>query len=154
MTPGCRCSPRLAAAFHRLLREMQELQAAIDAPDDTPVGVDAANLVFLRKTQSAQRERRTQRLGFLRSFLDTVRVGREAGAPRAVHPGALLVLDFDGRTDDATLYTIAELPTGEAEIISPSSPLGLALTGQPAGREITYDTQDRTRTVVVREIRA
>jgi transcription elongation GreA/GreB family factor/very-short-patch-repair endonuclease len=144
-----------AAAFRRLVREMQELQAAIDAPDETPVDVDAANLVFLRKTKADQRERRTKRLGFLRTFVDAVRVGQEEGTPKAVYPGALLVLEFDGQVDDATLYTVAELPTEEAEIISPSSPLGHALMWQPTGRKISYDaSQGKTHTVVVRAIRA
>lgn len=143
-----------AAAFQRLVREMQGLQAAIDAPDETPVDVDPANLVFLRKTQADQRERRTKRLGFLRSFLDAVQVGGEE-APKAVHPGALLVLEFDGQVDDTTLYTVAELPTDDTEIISPSSPLGHALMWQPTGRSISYDaSRGRSHEVVVREIRA
>ncbi|MBL3664755.1 AAA family ATPase [Streptomyces sp. M2CJ-2] len=143
-----------AAAFHRLVREMQELQAAIDTPDETPVDADAANLVFLRKTQADQRERRTKRLGFLRTFLDGVHVGQEEGTPKAVHPGALLVLEFDGQVDEETLYTIAELPTEDVETISPSSPLGHALIWQPAGRKIAYDaSQGRSHEVVVREIR-
>ncbi|MFC8373152.1 AAA domain-containing protein [Streptomyces sp. NPDC057239] len=144
-----------AAAFQRLVREMQGLQAAIDAPDETPVDADPANLVFLRKTQADQRERRTKRLGFLRTFLDAVRVGQEEGTPRVVHPGALLVLEFDGRIDDATLYTVAELPTDDAETISPSSPLGHALMWQPTGRTISYDaSRGKSHEVVVREIRA
>jgi len=134
---------------------MQGLQAAIDAPDEMPVDVDPANLVFLRKTQADQRERRTKRLGFLRTFLDAVRVGQEEGTTRAVHPGALLVLEFDGQVDDATLYTVAELPTEDAEIISPSSPLGHALMWQPTGRKISYDaSRGKSHEVVVREIRA
>lgn len=144
-----------AAAFQRLVREMQELQIAVDAPDETPDGVDAANLVFIRKTQADQRDRRTQRLGFLRAFIDAVRVGRETATPKIVIPGALLVLEFDGQVDGDTLYTVAELPTDEADIVSPSSPLGHALMWQPAGREISYDaSQNKTHTVVVREIRA
>ncbi|WP_329362045.1 AAA domain-containing protein [Streptomyces sp. NBC_01483] len=143
-----------AAAFQRLVREMQELQVAVDAPDETPDGIDAANLVFLRKTQADQRDRRTKRLGFLRTFLDAVRVGRESDIPKVVIPGALLVLEFDGQVDDDTLYTVAELPTDEADIVSPSSPLGHALMWQPPGREISYDaSQDKTHTIVVREIR-
>jgi transcription elongation GreA/GreB family factor/very-short-patch-repair endonuclease len=142
-----------AGAFHRLVREMQQLQAAIDTPDEKLEGVDAANLVFLRKTQADRRERRTKRLGFLRTFLDSVRVGQE-GTPTVVHPGALLVLEFDGEVDESALYTVAELPTEEAETISPSSPLGHALMWQPTGREISYDaSRGRTHTVVVREIR-
>ncbi|MFD5374819.1 AAA domain-containing protein [Streptomyces griseoincarnatus] len=141
------------AAFHRLVREMQGLQAAVDAPDETPVDADPANLAFLRKTQADQRDRRTKRLGFLRSFLDAVRVGGE-DAPKAVHPGALLVLEFDGQVDDTTLYTVAELPTDDAETISPSSPLGHALMWQPTGRSISYDASGgRSHEVVVREIR-
>ncbi|WSW78940.1 AAA domain-containing protein [Streptomyces sp. NBC_00996] len=143
-----------AAAFQRLVRETQELQVAVDAPDEIPDGVDAANLVFLRKTKADQRDRRTKRLGFLRTFLDAVRVGQETGTPKVVIPGALLVLEFDGQVDDETLYTVAELPTDEADIVSPSSPLGHALMWQPVGREISYDaSQDKTHTVVVREIR-
>ncbi|WP_345591439.1 AAA domain-containing protein [Streptomyces marokkonensis] len=143
-----------AAAFHRLVREMQELQAAIDAADETPVDADAANLVFLRKTRADQRERRTKRIGFLRTFLDAVRVGQEGGTPKAVFPGALLVLEFDGQADETTLYTVAELPTDDADVISPSSPLGHALMWQPTGREISYDaSQGRAHSVVVREIR-
>ncbi|MFD7379475.1 AAA domain-containing protein [Streptomyces mirabilis] len=143
-----------AAAFQRLVREMQELQVAVDAPDETPDGMDAANLVFLRKTQADQRDRRTKRLGFLRTFLDAVRVGRESDIPKVVIPGALLVLEFDGQVDDDTLYTVAELSTDEADIVSPSSPLGHALMWQPPGREISYDaSQDKTHTIVVREIR-
>ncbi|MFB7244707.1 AAA domain-containing protein [Streptomyces populi] len=144
-----------AAAFQRLVREMQELQIAVNAPNETPEGMDAANLVFLRKTQADQRDRRTERLGFLRSFVDTVRVTREPGVPEVVIPGALLVLEFDGQVDDDTLYTVAELPTEEADIVSPSSPLGHALMWQPPGREISYNaSQGKTHTVVVREIRA
>ncbi|MGW2699916.1 AAA domain-containing protein [Streptomyces sp. NPDC001340] len=143
-----------AAAFHRLVGEIQELQAAIDAPDEMPVDVDAANLVFLRKTQADQRERRMKRLGFLRAFLDAVRVGQEGTTPKVVYPGALLVLEFDGQVDDATLYTVAELPAEDAEIISPSSPLGHALMWQPTGRMISYDaSRGKTHAVVVREIR-
>ncbi|WP_078492309.1 AAA domain-containing protein [Streptomyces yerevanensis] len=143
-----------AAAFHRLVREMQQLQAAVDAPDETPDGMDAARLVFLRRTQADQRDRRTKRLVFLRTFLDAVRVGRETDMPKVVVPGALLVLQFDGQVDDDTLYTVAELPTDEADIVSPSSPLGHALMWQPAGREISYDaSHGKTHNVVVREIR-
>ncbi|MFD9223663.1 AAA domain-containing protein, partial [Streptomyces sp. NPDC060064] len=143
-----------AAAFQRLVREVQQLQAAVDAPDETPDGADAAQLVFLRKAQADRRDRRTKRLAFLRTFLDAVSVGREPAALDVVIPGALLVLEFDGQVDEDTLYTIAELPTEEADIVSPSSPLGHALTWQPAGREISYDaSQGTSRTVVVREIR-
>ncbi|AWK12297.1 hypothetical protein DDQ41_29065 [Streptomyces spongiicola] len=156
--PGRRSSPPVPeippAAFRRLVREMRELRAAVDAPDGTPEGLDAAKIAYLRRTQADQRERRTKRLGFLRGFLDAVRVGEEAGRPEAVYPGALLVLEFDGRLDEANLYTIAELPTEEAETVSPSSPLGQALMWQPTGREITYEaSQGRTHAVVVREIR-
>ncbi|WP_435864069.1 AAA domain-containing protein [Streptomyces spongiicola] len=156
--PGRRGSPPVPeippAAFRRLVREMRELRAAVDAPDGTPEGLDAAKIAYLRRTQADQRERRTKRLGFLRGFLDAVRVGEEAGRPEAVYPGALLVLEFDGRLDEANLYTIAELPTEEAETVSPSSPLGQALMWQPTGREITYEaSQGRTHAVVVREIR-
>lgn len=143
-----------AAAFQRLVREMQELQAAVDAPNETPEGLDAAKLVFLRRTQADQRDRRTQRLAFLRTFLDAVRVERKAATPKIVIPGALLVLEFDGQVDDETLYTVAELPTYEADIVSPSSPLGHALMWQPTGREISYDaSQNKAHKVVVREIR-
>lgn len=143
-----------AAAFQRLVREVQQLQAAVDAPHETPEGADPAQLVFLRKTQAEQRDRRTKRLAFLRTFLDSVGVGREGAVPDVVIPGALLRLEFDGQVDEDTLYTIAELPTEEADIVSPSSPLGHALTWQPTGREISYDaSQGRSRTVVVREIR-
>jgi transcription elongation GreA/GreB family factor len=133
---------------------MQDLQVAVDASDETPDGMDAANLVFLRKTQADQRDRRTKRLRFLRTFLDAVRVGQQAGMPTVVIPGALLVLEFDGEVDADNLYTVAELPTGEADIVSPSSPLGHALMWQLPGREISYDaSQDKRHTVVVREIR-
>ncbi|MGW0547751.1 AAA domain-containing protein [Streptomyces altiplanensis] len=143
-----------APAFQRLVREAQQLQAAVDAPPETPEGAEAAQLVFLRKTQAEQRDRRTRRLAFLRTFLDAVSVGREGAVPDVVIPGALLRLEFDGQVDEDTLYTIAELPTEEADIVSPSSPLGHALTWQPTGREISYDaSQGKTRTVVVREIR-
>ncbi|WP_234325367.1 hypothetical protein [Streptomyces sp. NRRL WC-3626] len=71
-----------------------------------------------------------------------------------MHPGALLVLEFDGQVDDTALYTVAELPTDDAEIISPSSPLGHALMWQPTGRQLSYDASvGRSHTVVVREIR-
>ncbi|MGW3625995.1 AAA domain-containing protein [Streptomyces sp. NPDC000880] len=144
-----------AAAFHRLVREMQELQLAVDAPDETPEAIDAANLVFLRKTQADRRDRRTKRLGFLRAFLDSVHVGRETHTPQVVIPGALLVLEFDGQVDEDTLYTVAELPTDEADIVSPSSPLGHALMWQRAGREVSYNaSQDKVHSVVIREIRA
>ncbi|WP_234538357.1 AAA domain-containing protein [Streptomyces shenzhenensis] len=144
-----------AAAFQRLVREAQQLQAALDAPDDTPDGADAAQLVFLRRTRADQRDRRAKRLTFLRMFLDSVGIGRETTAPDVVIPGALLVLEFDGDIDEETLYTVAELPTEEADIVSPSSPLGHALMWQPTGREISYDASlGKRRTVVVREIRA
>ncbi|MEU0368687.1 AAA domain-containing protein [Streptomyces sp. NPDC006283] len=144
-----------AAAFRRLLGEMQQLQAAVDAPDETPDSIDAANLVFLRKTQADQRDRRTKRLAFLRGFLDTVAVDGGSTAPQTVVPGALLVLEFDGRLDEETLYTVAELPTGGAEIVSPSSPLGHALMWQRAGREVSYKASaDKAHKVVIREIRA
>ncbi|MEV5126066.1 AAA domain-containing protein [Streptomyces decoyicus] len=143
-----------AAAFQRLVREVQRLQAAVDAPYETPEGADAARLAFLRKTRAEQRDRYARRLAFLRTFLDAVGVGREGAVPDVVVPGALLRLEFDGQVDEGTLYTIAELPTEEADIVSPSSPLGHALTWQPTGREIPYDaSRGRTRTVVVREIR-
>lgn len=143
-----------AAAFQRLVREVQQLQAALDAPHQSPEGADAAQLVFLRKTQAEQRDRRAKRLAFVRTFLDAVGVAREGAVPDVVIPGALLRLEFDGQVDEDTLYTIAELPTEEADIVSPSSPLGHALTWQPTGREISYDaSQGRSRTVVVREIR-
>nr|WP_239149321.1 AAA domain-containing protein [Streptomyces sp. SID12501] len=143
-----------AAAFQRLVREVQQLQVAADAPYETPEGADAAQLVFLRRTQADQRDRRTRRLAFLRTFLDSVGVGREGAVPDVVIPGALLRLEFDGQVDEDTLYTIAELPTEEADIVSPSSPLGCALAWQPTGREISYDaSQGRSRAVVVREIR-
>ncbi|MGW3862889.1 AAA domain-containing protein [Streptomyces sp. NPDC005047] len=143
-----------AAAFQRLFREVQQLQAAVDAPAEIPDGADAAQLVFLRKTQAEQRDRRTKRLAFLRTFLDSVGVGGEGTAPDVVIPGALLRLEFDGQVDEDTLYTIAEIPTEEADMVSPSSPLGHALIWQPTGREISYDaSQGKSRTVVVREIR-
>ncbi|MGW1005716.1 AAA domain-containing protein [Streptomyces sp. NPDC002520] len=143
-----------AAAFHRLLREMQELQVAVETPDEMPGGVDAANLVFLRKTLADQRDRRTKRLGFLRTFVDAVSAGRDVPVPEVIFPGALLVLEFDGRVDYDTVYTVAELSTEEAEFISPSSPLGHALMWQPVGRQISYDvSQGKSHAVVVREIR-
>ncbi|MFI1185960.1 AAA domain-containing protein [Streptomyces californicus] len=143
-----------AEAFQRLVREVQQLQAAVDSPEESPAGTDAAQLIFLRKTHAEQRDRRVKRLAFLRAFLDSVSVGRGGEAPEVVIPGALLRLEFDGTVDEDALYTIAELPTEEADIVSPSSPLGHALAWQPPGREISYDaSRGRTRTVVVREIR-
>ncbi|MGW3170981.1 AAA domain-containing protein [Streptomyces sp. NPDC001153] len=143
-----------AGAFQRLVREAQRLQAALDAPIETPAGADAAQLVFFRKTQADQRDRRAKRLTFLRTFIDTVGVGREPFVPDVVIPGALLVLEFDGQVDKDTLYTVAELPTDEADVVPPSSPLGHALMWQPVGREISYDaSRGKPRTVVVREIR-
>jgi transcription elongation GreA/GreB family factor len=143
-----------AAAFQRLVREVQQLQVVLDAPDEIPDVADAAQVVFLRKSQADQRDRRTKRLAFLRTFLDAVGVGREPVVPDVVIPGSLLVLEFDGETDEDTLYTVAELPAEEADIVSPSSPLGHALMWQPAGREISYDaSQSKKRTVVVRGIR-
>ncbi|MEW2220788.1 AAA domain-containing protein [Streptomyces sp. NPDC006990] len=143
------------AGFQRLLGEMRALQAALDTPDETPAGVDAANLAFLRKSQADRRDRRTRRLESLRSFVDTVRIDEDAAhTTDQVVPGALLVLDFDGRPDEDTLYVVAELHGDEAETISPSSPLGQALLWQPLGREIRYETaQGVARTAVVREIR-
>ncbi|MFJ8861275.1 AAA domain-containing protein [Streptomyces sp. NPDC102451] len=164
--PECSGGPRItpgsfpvqeipAAAFQRLVREMQQLQATVDAPDDTPQGLDAAKLVFLRRTQADQRDRRVKRLAFLRAFLDAVAVGGGIGAPQVVVPGALLVLELDGQVDEDTLYTIAELPTAGADIVSPSSPLGLALMWQRAGRDLSYNaSDDKAHRVVVREIRA
>lgn len=147
------------AVFQRLVREMQELQLTLDAPEETPEGLDvrldAAKLVFLRKTQADQRDRRSKRLAFLRAFLDAVAVGGSVGAPPVVIPGALLVLEFDGQVDGETLYTVAELPTDGADIVSPSSPLGHALMWQRAGRVLPYQaSQDKAHTVVVRDIRA
>ncbi|MBO1330963.1 AAA domain-containing protein [Streptomyces sp. VRA16 Mangrove soil] len=143
------------AAFQRVLREMQALQAALDTPAEAPSDVDAANLVFLRRSQADQRDRWTRRLGFLRSFLDAVQVDPQAAeASKVVVPGALLVLEFDGRLDSDTLYTIAELSTDEAEMVSPSSPLGHAMLWQRTGQEIPYETsQGVVRAVVVRDIR-
>ncbi|MCX4741792.1 AAA domain-containing protein [Streptomyces antibioticus] len=143
-----------AAAFQRLVRETQQLQVAVDAPTETPEGTDAAQLVFLRRTQAEQRDRRTKRLAFLRTFIDSVGVGPEGTVPDRVVPGVLLRLEFDGQVDEDTLYTIAELPTDEADIVSPSSPLGHALIWQPVGREVSYEASGGgARTVVVREIR-
>lgn len=143
-----------AAAFQRLVREMQQLQAAVDAPSDTPEGLDAPELVFLRRTQADQRDRRAKRLVFLRAFLDSVAVGGTE-APQVVVPGALLVLEFDGRVDEETLYTVAELPAEGADTVSPSSPLGHALMWQRVGRDLSYNaSHDKAHRVVVREIRA
>ncbi|MEU9060698.1 AAA domain-containing protein [Streptomyces sp. NPDC048430] len=142
-----------AAAFQRVVQEMQQVQAAVDAPDVRPDGLDAPNLVFLGRTQADQRDRRTKRLAFLRAFLDAVAVGGRV--PEVVVPGTLLVLEFDGRVDENTLYTVAELPTDGAEVVSPSSPLGHALMWQRAGRELSYSaSQDKAHRVVVREIQA
>ncbi len=141
-----------AAAFHRVVREMQQVQAAVDAPETTPEGLDAPDLAFLRRSQADQRDRRTKRLAFLRAFLDAVAVG--GGAPEVVVPGALLVLEFDGRVDQDTLYTVAELSMDGADVVSPSSPLGHALMWQRAGRDLSYNaSQDKAHRVVVREIR-
>ncbi|MEV4680696.1 AAA domain-containing protein [Streptomyces kurssanovii] len=142
-----------AAVFQRVLGEMRELQLAVEAPDETPEGLDAAKLVFLRRTQADQRERRAKRLAFLRSFIDAVAVDG-ATAPQVVVPGALLMLEFDGEVDHDTLYTVAELPADGAEIVSPSSPLGHALMWQRAGRELSYVSGDKAHRVVVRDIRA
>ncbi|MFE0701642.1 AAA domain-containing protein [Streptomyces sp. NPDC058872] len=141
-----------AGAFQRLVREVQQLQTVVDAPFDTPERADAAQLLFLRRTQNDRRDRHTKHLLFLRTFLDAVGVGREGAVPDVVIPGALLRLEFDGGVDEDTLYTIAELPTEEADVVSPSSPLGHALAWQPTGRTISYETQGKTHTVVVREI--
>ncbi|MFJ2416793.1 AAA domain-containing protein [Streptomyces brevispora] len=142
-------------AFQRLMGEMQRLQAAVDTAGSIPDGVDPANLVFLRKTQADQRDRRAKRLAFLRAFVDAVAVDGDAGAPPVVVPGALLVLEFDGGTDEGMLYTVTELTAGDAEAISPSSPLGHALMWQRTGRELSYNpSQEKARTVVIREIRS
>ncbi|MFD5765417.1 AAA domain-containing protein [Streptomyces sp. NPDC127049] len=145
-----------ATVFRRLLGEMQQLQLAVDAPEEAPpAGTDAANLVFLRKTLADQRDRRTRRIAFLRRFLDAVSVDGAATAPTSVVPGALLVLEFDGRTDAGTVYTVAELPSDGAEIISPATPLGQALLWAEPGRQVEYtDVRKQRHTVVVREIRA
>ena len=144
-----------AAAYQRLVGEMQRLQAAVDAPSDTPDGLDAARLVFLRRTQADQRDRRTKHLTFLRAFLDSVAVDSASGAPQVVVPGSLLVLELDGQVDEDTLYTVAELPADGADIVSPSSPLGHALMWQRVGRELSYNASgDKAHRVVIREIRA
>lgn len=142
-------------AFQRLMGEMQRLQTAVDAPDEIPAGIDPANLVFLRKTQADQRDRRAKRLAFLRAFIDAVAIGDSDEAPSVVVPGVVLVLEFDGRVDTDTLYTVAELPGGDADAVSPSSPLGHALMWQRTGRELSYNSnQNKAHSVVIREIRA
>lgn len=142
-------------AFQRLMGEMQRLQTAVDAPDEIPAGIDPANLVFLRKTQADQRDRRAKRLAFLRAFIDAVAIGDSDEAPSVVVPGVVLVLEFEGRVDTDTLYTVAELPGGDADAVSPSSPLGHALMWQRTGRELSYNSnQNKAHSVVIREIRA
>ncbi|MFJ3089913.1 AAA domain-containing protein [Streptomyces sp. NPDC086838] len=144
-------------AFQRVMGEMGGLQAAIDLPDETPAGIDPANLVFLRKTQADQRERRTKRLAFLRAFIDAVTVADGTEAPSVVVPGALFTLEFGGEAGEESLHTVAELPSGETgvEVVSPSSPLGHALMWQRAGREVSYNASSgKAHTVLIREIRA
>ncbi|MEU2246166.1 AAA domain-containing protein [Streptomyces sp. NPDC019224] len=144
-------------AFQRVMGEMGGLQAAVDFPDETPAGIDPANLVFLRKTQADQRERRTKRLAFLRAFLDAVTVADGTEVPSVVVPGALFTLEFDGGVAEESLHTVAELPAGEpgVEVVSPSSPLGHALMWQRAGREVSYNASSgKAHTVLIRGIRA
>ncbi|MFR9757453.1 AAA domain-containing protein [Streptomyces sp. TR06-5] len=143
-----------AACFQRVLGELNELQAALDAPDVRPEGTDPANFVFLQRNQRHERDRRTQRVTYLRAFLDAVSV-TDARSPDTVIPGTLMRLAFDGEADEDTLYTVAELHTGDtAETISPSSPLGLALMWQRTGSQVVYRTGDgKERRATVRELR-
>lgn len=145
-----------AACFQRILQELQELQSALDAPDETPDDLDPNNLVFLRQTQRLARDRWTQRVTYLRAFMDAVSVGADIDVPGVVVPGALFRLDFEGDPDLDTRFTVAELHTGEgAETVSPGSPLGVALMWQRPGREVCYTAGDgKERRATVREILA
>ncbi|MFF3018102.1 AAA domain-containing protein [Streptomyces sp. NPDC057939] len=142
------------ACYRRVLVELQLLRAELARPDESPAGADAANLVFLRKTQNDRRARRERRVTHLQAFLDAVSMDGDAGEPQLVVPGALLTLELDGE-DDGSRYVVAELAAGEETTISPSSPLGRALMWQAVGHEVEYSGPTGTpRRAVVTGIRA
>lgn len=144
-----------AGCHKRVLMELYGLQRALSEPDETPPGLDPANLAFLWNTQNRQRARREERVAFLRAFLDAVSLDSVGGDPQFVVPGSLLVLDMQDEAGGHQLRTITELPSEEAEQVSPASPLGQALMWQPVGRVVEYATANgRESKAVIREIRS
>ncbi|MGI8696745.1 MAG: GreA/GreB family elongation factor [Mycobacteriales bacterium] len=66
-----------------------------------------------------------------------------------VQPGVVVWLDFgDGEPERLVVGGLAEVDE-DVEVVTPSSPLGRALLGSPAGAEVRYRTPSGHRTVRV-----
>ena len=80
-------------------------------------------------------------------MLDHVEIVEDEGPSETVRPGSTVSLRYDGDDDVETFYlgSIEERATG-VEIVSTSSPLGLALlNGAKKGDSVEYETPTGAR---------
>ena len=98
------------------------------------------------KDQQGKMEARIRQLEAL--LLDAVVVEPGSG-DGMVRIGSVVTVRFDDGDTDTYLVGSIEERGGAHEVVSPGSPLGAALLGQPAGASVTYDANGRDLTVEI-----
>ncbi|MGW9030391.1 GreA/GreB family elongation factor [Streptomyces sp. NPDC055722] len=124
-------------APHRVRRELERVQDALNLPVPEVVAVDSSS----RKGQLAEHEKRRESLkdrqAFLQAVLDRVVPDPSFTGGARITPGCLVGVE-DEDEDGITVYEIALLPGREGEKLSPYSALGEALMGKEVGDEVGY----------------
>jgi transcription elongation factor GreA len=138
-------------AFQRLSTELEQL-TTVGRTDIARRIEDARNLGDLSENgdyHAAKDEqgRMEMRIRQLQAMLEHAEIVEDDGPSDTVRPGSTVSLRYDGDDDVETYYlgSIEERATG-VEIISTSSPLGLALLdGAKKGDNVEYETPTGAR---------
>ncbi|MFI8252973.1 AAA domain-containing protein [Streptomyces filamentosus] len=138
-------------AYQRVQRELDRIRDELERPEPEIIAVDSASW----RSQQAAREQLLDTLhdrkDFLRALLDEAELDPRAGG-RHVTPGCLVGVEHSGATG-VTTYEIALRAGGDAERLSPYTPLGQALMWREAGDTVEWrSADDRAHSAIIRRV--
>ncbi|MET9676868.1 transcription elongation factor GreA [Streptomyces sp. NPDC006482] len=99
------------------------------------------------KEEQGKQELRVRQLTQL---LEHAKVGEAPADDGVVEPGMVVTIAFDGDEDDTLTFLLAsrEYASGDIEIYSPQSPLGVGVNGKKAGDDAEYELPNGKKAAV------
>jgi transcription elongation factor GreA len=147
---------RLSQAAHdRLVAELEELRTVgrIEMADRIERARELGDLKENAEYHSAKEEKSKMeaRVARIFSILENHEIV-ELGGEGLIDVGAIVTLRYDDEDDDeAERYLVGSIEERQPDlhVVSPTSPLGVALIGQTVGDTVSYESPAGKLTVVV-----
>ncbi|MFE1411847.1 AAA domain-containing protein [Streptomyces sp. NPDC058746] len=136
-------------AYRRVQKELDRVRDELEKPAPEVVAVDSSSWQAQQGDRGKRERQLKDRKEFLRTVLDQVEVDSAIDEGGLVTPGCLVGLEDADQQDGITIYEIALSAGGEAERLSPYSPLGQALMWRETGDTVEYVTETGVRLGVI-----